>query len=221
MNYKQIVAAAQAYVDRYDDELRDTIPSFSRVVESKINTALKVGQQSVRALLHLEKGQEYYSLPSDFGGMRDIEIIHKGSASIDHTNSTHPVGGHTMTYLSPEDMNRVRRGDSWRHRDYYYTVIAGQLQVSHSDADDLVEMVYYQLVPALIEEDDSNWLTNKHPDAYIFGLCAEMAAFAKDDAAFMAHDARFKESLANITQDDAVTRWSGPSLRVQIEGMVV
>ena len=220
MNYSEIISAAKAYVDRYDQELADAIPSFSRVVESKINTALKVGEQSVRAQIHLEKGQEYYALPDDFGGMRDLELIHKGSASIDHKNSTHPVGGHTLVYLNPEEMNKATRSDR-RHRHFYYTVIADQLQICPPNGDDLLEMVYYQLVPPLVEDADTNWLTNKHPDAYIFGLCAEMAAFAKDAEMFSVYDSRFKESLANITQDDQVTRWSGPSLRVQTEGLVV
>ena len=70
-------------------------------------------------------------------------------------------------------------------------------------------------------DDESNWLSEKNPDAYIFGLCAEIAAFAKDDISFQVYDSRFKESLANITQDDQVTRWSGPALRVQVDGLTV
>ena len=42
MNYGEVIAAAKAYVDRYDDELAKVLPSFTSVVESKINTALKV-----------------------------------------------------------------------------------------------------------------------------------------------------------------------------------
>ena len=45
MNYKQIKDAAQGYVDRYDQELVSAIPGFTKVVESKINTALKTGEQ--------------------------------------------------------------------------------------------------------------------------------------------------------------------------------
>lgn len=220
MNYADIKSAAQAYVDRYDEEMVSVMPSFCRVVESKINTALKVGGQSVRAQIHLEKGQEYYGLPEDFGGMRDLELIHKGSASIDHTNSTHAVGGHTLVYLAPEEMNKMSRSDR-RHSHFYYTIIADQLQICPPNGDDLLEMVYYQLVPPLNSDSDTNWLSEKHPDAYIFGLCTEISAFAKDEQGLMAYDSRFKETLANITQDDQITRWSGPSLRVQVEGCVV
>ena len=77
------------------------------------------------------------------------------------------------------------------------------------------------MIPPLTEMDDSNWLTEKHPETYIFGLCAEIGAFAKDEQVFARYDNRFKETLSNITQDDAVTRWSGPSLRTTVEGLVV
>ena len=67
--------------------------------------------------------------------------------------------------------------------------------------------MYYQRLPALVNDQDSNWLTEKNPDAYVFGLCTEIGAFAKDDATFMAYDGRFKEALANVTQEDQITRW--------------
>lgn len=66
MNYKQIKEAAQSYVDRYDQELIGAIPGFTKVVESKINTALKTGEQAVRAQIWLERDKEYYGLPSDW-----------------------------------------------------------------------------------------------------------------------------------------------------------
>lgn len=185
--------------------------AFMRIVESKINTALKVGEQSVRSQMPLEAGKEYYPLPCDFGGMRDIEIIPKDHASI---------GGRTLIYLSPEEMNKVNRKRDHRYHNYY-TIIAGQLQICAPGDDDMLEITYYQLVPPLNEDSDSNWLSDQHPQAYIFGLAAEITAFAKDDVAFQAYDMRFKETLADITQDDAVTRWSGPALRVQVDGLVV
>lgn len=211
MNRKQIVESAQAYVDRYDDELSNLIPSLSRVVESKINTALKVGGQSVRAQIPMELDKEYYPLPCDFGGMRDIEMLKKDSTS---------VGGRSLVYLAPEEMNRLERNHEGR-RHHYYTIIAGQIQINAPTDEDVLEIVYYQLVPPLVEDDDSNWLSEKHPDAYIFGLCTEISAFAKDENSFIAYDSRFKESLAEITRDDAVVRWSGPQLRVKYDGMVV
>lgn len=210
MDYASIKQTAQAYVDRYDDELVEVMPSFTRIVEGKINTALKTGEQSVRGQIWLERDQEYYGLPSDWGGFRDVEIIQDGQKV-----------GRTLTYLAPEEMNKLNRRDQARKRHNYYTVIANQIQVAPTTDNEVLEVVYFQRLPALINDTDANWLTEKNPDAYVFGLCAEMAAFAKDEPAFQTYDARFKETLGQITQDDQITRWSGPALRVQVEGLIV
>ena len=85
----------------------------------------------------------------------------------------------------------------------------------------MLELVYHQRLPALVSDDDSNWLTEKNPDAYVFGLCTEIGAFAKDESAFATYDARFKEALSNVTQEDQITRWSGPAHRIQYDGLVV
>lgn len=212
MSYGHIVATAQAYTDRYDEELVEAIPAFTRIVEAKINNALRTGDQAVRAQIWLQRNQEYYGLPSDWGGARDVEILSDG----------HRTGGRTLTYLSPEEMNKVSRSPGRSYpRHNYYTVIAGQIQIAPPSDNEVLEIVYYQRLPPLQKDTDANWLTEKNPDAYIFGLCTEISAFAKDAALYESYKNRFAESLIDITMEDQVTRWSGPALRVQIDGLVV
>jgi len=207
MNYKDIVVASQAYTDRYDAEMDVTIPAFTKVVEAKINNALRTGDQSVRAQIWLRSGEEYYGLPCDWGGARDVEILHKGEQH-----------GRTLVYLAPEEMNKLTR----QHGEHnYYTIIAGQIQVAPPADDQVLEVVYYQRLPELKEDDDTNWLTEKNPDAYIFGLCTEISAFAKDPMQFEVWKQRFNEAMIDITREDQVTRWSGPALRTQVDGLVV
>ena len=211
MNYGEIKRIAQSYTDRYDQELVDAIPAFTKIVEGKINNALRTGDQSVRAQIWLQRDEEYYGLPDDWGGARDVEILTDGTRT----------GGRTLTYLAPEEMNKLSRKHDGRNRHNYYTIIAGQIQVAPPTDNEVLEIVYHQRLPALVNDDDSNWLTEKNPDAYVFGLCTEIGAFAKDEMTFASYDSRFKEALANVTQEDQVTRWSGPALRVQIDGLVV
>ena len=217
MNYKQVKDAAQSYVDRYDQELVGALAGFTKVVESKINTALKTGEQAVRAQIWLERDIEYYGLPSDWGGFRDVELVERGSNSINQGTGLHPMGGMTLIYVNPEQMNGTNR----RERQRYYTVIANQIQVAPPTDNQVLEVVYYQTVPPLSNDTDTNWLTEKHPDAYIFGLCAEICAFAKDAVGFELYKVRFMESLMGIAKDDQVTRWSGPSLRTYTDGLIV
>ena len=207
MNYKEIVDASKAYTDRYDEELADSMKSFTRVVEAKINNALRTGDQSVRSQIWLRTGEEYYGLPCDWGGARDVEILHEGQQH-----------GRTLVYLAPEEMNKLSRQHGGHN---YYTVIAGQIQVAPPADNQVLEVVYYQRLPELADDGDTNWLTEKNPDAYIFGLCTEISAFAKDAMQFEGWKQRFNEAMIDITQEDQVTRWSGPALRTQVEGLVV
>jgi hypothetical protein len=207
MNYKEIVVAAQAYTDRYDAELVDTMSAFTKVVEAKINNALRTGDQSVRSQIWLRAGEEYYGLPCDWGGARDVEILHNGQQH-----------GRTLVYLAPEEMNKLTR----QHGEHnYYTIIAGQIQIAPPADDQVLEVVYYQRLPELDKDDDTNWLTEKNPDAYIFGLCTEISAFAKDAMLFEVYKQRFNEAMIDITMEDQITRWSGPALRTQVDGLVV
>jgi len=210
MNLKEITTAAQAYCDRYDEELVTSMPSFLKVVEGKINNALRTGDQSIRAQIYLERDNEYYGLPSDWGGARDVEILHQGEQH-----------GRTLTYLAPEEMNKLSRKNGGRNRHNYYTIIANQIQIAPPTDNEILEIVYYQRLPALEKDADTNWLTEKNPDAYIFGLCTEISAFAKDITSYETYKARFAESMIDITMEDQVQRWSGPALRVQIDGLVV
>lgn len=210
MNLKEITTAAQAYCDRYDEELVTSIPSFLKVVEGKINNALRTGDQSIRSQIYLERDNEYYGLPSDWGGARDVEILHQGQQH-----------GRTLTYLAPEEMNKLSRKNGGRNRHNYYTIIANQIQIAPPTDSEILEIVYYQRLPALEGDTASNWLTEKNPDAYIFGLCTEISAFAKDVASYETYKARFAESMIDITMEDQVQRWSGPALRVQVDGLVV
>jgi hypothetical protein len=186
--------------------------SFTRVVEAKINNALRTGDQSVRSQIWLKRDEEYYSLPCDWGGARDVELLHPGQQH-----------GRTLVYLAPEEMNKLprNRDSSFDSHHNYYTIIAGQIQVAPPTDNQVLEVVYYQRLPELNEDGDTNWLTEKNPDAYIFGLCTEISAFAKDPMLFESYKMRFNEALMDITQEDQVTRWSGPALRVQLEGLIV
>ena len=211
MNLKEIIKAAQAYCDRYDEEMESTMPSFVKVVEGKINNALRTGDQAVRSQIYLERENEYYGLPSDWGGARDVEILEAGKQH-----------GRTLTYLAPEEMNKLSRSPNRTYpRHNYYTIIANQIQVAPPSDNEILEIVYYQRLPALTNDEDINWLTEKNPDAYIFGLCTEISVFAKDVMSYETYKNRFAESLMDITMEDQITRWSGPSLRVQVDGLVV
>ena len=206
MNYSDIIAAAQSYADRQDVEVTNNLDLFISMVESRINRLLKTREQSVRATVPTVTGQEYYALPPDFGGMRDIQI---NSDATSESTST-PVD-----YLTPALFNERRNGEySGR---VYYTIVANQFQIFPKlDTGQQIELVYYQRVPNLNSTDTTNWLSDSHPDAYIAGMTSEIEMFAKHyDAGNLWRD-RMASIIGEIEINDVEERWSGPPLQIRL-----
>jgi len=206
MNYSEIVNLVLKYSDRQDAEVSDRIDDFLKVVESRINRVLSVGKMTTRSQVTTVADQEYYGLPSDFAGVRDIEI----------TSAENPSSRQTLQYLNPEQMNNLSTNTEVVNNSIFYTIIANQIQVLPLQSDKILEIVYYQNLPALTSVDVENWLSYGSPDVYLFGLMTEVNAFVKDAEAANLWDSRFKESLAELTEDDAINRWSGSPLQMRV-----
>ena len=208
MNYEDIIATALSYSDRESDaELPSKLDNFLRIVESRIDRVLKVQRMTVRTLITTVENQEYYGLPDDFAGLRDIEIRSQDEDGVASKGRT------TLKYLSPEQMNNLANvGTS----NIFYAIIANQLQLTPTQDDKVLELVYYRKLPNLTSADNTNWMSEDNPDSYIFGLMVEISAFVKNAESTALWDSRFKTSLAEIDFDDSITRWSGTAMQMRI-----
>jgi hypothetical protein len=207
MNYAELKAASIAYADRYDVEVDDNIDLFIIMVEARINRVLKTREQSTILNIDTVTDQEYYDLPADYAGMRDIQI-----------DTAPPPAEHSvipMHYLTPEQMNR-KQGDEFNQK-FYYSIIGSRLQF-HPTIDDgaSIEILYYQKVPRLTSIADENWLSISHPDIYVAGMVAEIELFAKNYEAGELWYSRMTSMIEQLDSSDVQERWSGTSLQVRI-----
>jgi len=203
MNYSELVATSQAYADRQDVEVQMNMDTFILMTEARINRLLKTREQSCRIFAPTVDGQEYYPLPPDYIGMRDIQL--------DNPIPTEPYVAQQYNYLSPEQFNAVRS------KPYsgclYYTVIANQIQIYPVQPGGLaLELVYFQRVPPLTETTPDNWMSTNHPDIYLAGMCAEISLFAKDYDASVGWFDRLKVAVSELDNTDVKERWSGQAL---------
>ena len=204
MNYTEIVNLALAYADREDPEVDENMDNFLRIVEARVNRKLQVQRMAIRTQITTQQGQEYYSLPADFGGLRDIEVRPVGAES---------GGRQTLKYMSPEQMNSYS-GSSGTN--IYYTIIANQLQIMNPQDNKTLEIVYYKYLTPLAISNPENWASIYTPDLYVFGLLVEISSFAKDAVAKDLWNQRFIATLDEITTDDEDTRWSGTALEIRL-----
>ena len=202
MNYQTIVDLALSYADREDAEVVARMDGFLRVVESRINKRINVWKMTSRAVIDMVTSQEYYGLPCDFSGMRDIEVYPVDSV----TDRVTPC------YLNPEQMNNAILNGSDA---LSYTIIADQIHITPQDTGKVLEIVYYASLPELSAAMVTNWLSSGNPDIYIFGLLVEINSFVKDADAAQLWDQRFMGELESLKIEDAELRWSGTPLVIR------
>lgn len=209
MNYTELVNVSIAYADRYDLEVSQNMDNYIIMVEARINRLLKTRKQSARVYTPMVADQEYYSLPPDYAGMRDVQL-----------NSDSPLVSHSIcpvSYLSPEIFNR--RQNKPYDGSVYYTVIADQIQIfpKPTETGQTLEMVYYQKLPPLTSLNTTNWLSTDYPDIYLAGITAEIELFAKNYEAADGWFERMKISVDELDNTDVIERWSGTALVTRID----
>lgn len=208
MNYNEIVEATKAYTDRFDTEVSNNIDTFIRVAESKINRLLKTREQTKRAYILTVTDQEYYVLPPDYRGLRDIQL-----------NTDLPQNPHQtlpMTYINPEQMN-VRRNQIYGGK-LYYTIISNQIHIYPcQESGKSFEIVYYQKVPALTVTNANNWLSDEYPDIYIAGINSEIEYFVKNYAVAKEWAGRMALAIDELDFSDEEERWSGAPLQMRTD----
>jgi hypothetical protein len=203
MNYTDIVNAAIAYADRQDVEVSNNIDVFILMIEARINRLLKTRQQSTRAYSPTKDGAEYYPLPPDYAGMRDIQL--------DNVVPTQEYKAQQFHYLNPEQFNEQRSKPY--SGSLYYTVIANQIQIYPiQPGGKSIELIYYQKVPPLNVSNPVNWMSTDHPDIYLAGLTAEISLFAKDYEAATGWYDRLKTAISELDVSDIQERWAGQAL---------
>ena len=211
MNYIEIVDVGKSYADRKNDpEIAANIDLMLRFGEARMSRKLKKLKASVRAIVPTVTDLEYYSLPPDYGGIRDIQV-------------NFPEGNgktRTLHYLNPEQMNQKSMDTAPANSNAlaYYTIIADQFQIQPTvEVDNFIEIVYYQRIPALTSVASTNWVSEEHPDMYLSSLMYEIEIFVKNYEAADGWTARLDKAMAEIDISDEVERWGGTPMTTKLD----
>tara|TARA_R110000744_G_C19370310_1_gene562421 strand:+ start:7286 stop:7912 length:627 start_codon:yes stop_codon:yes gene_type:complete len=199
MNHTELVTAAKAYADRQDIEVSQNLDTFILMTEARINRVLKTREQSTRIYTPTIKDQEYYTLPPDYSGMRNIQL------NVGEPSSTNDVI--SMHFVTPEQIDCKRSSSSG---EVVYTIVNNQIQIYPlQDVGLTIEIVYYQKVPNLNSVNSTNWLSDSHPDIYLSGVVSQIEAFVKNYEISSSWDDRMSRSIDELEVSDISERWSG------------
>lgn len=197
-NYTDLKSSIADWLNRED--LTSVIPSFIAMAEARFNRDLRVRQMIKRSTAELNEG--FITLPGDWLEAKNIQI-----------NTSY--GPRKLDYVTLEQADAIRynSGDS-PGEPLYFNITGSQMEIIPTPSGEPeVEMTYYRTVPALSDEDDTNWLLSAWPDMYLYGALAHAAPYLKDDERVATWVAFYDRALQEITGADARAQYSGSVLK--------
>ena len=200
--YSELQTAVANWLNR--DTLTSRIPEFITLAEARIARKLRVtGMEARDTSITTVAGTEYYTLPSDYLEMRNIQL------------NTNPR--QRLKYRTPEQLD-TEYPTTTTGVPTIYTIIGTELQLRPIPAAaNTLEIAYYKKLAALSSSNTTNWFTANAPDLLLYGALIEAEPFLYNDARIAIWKGLFDQSIAewNLQADRA--RHSGSALVIRQE----
>lgn len=175
---------------------QDALDAAMRKAEAYFNRVLRVPDMEAVALLTVTT--EYATLPTDFREMRAIRPV--GDACRD------------LASMSPAALYMNYRGLSGTPAAY---AIEGNRLRFAPIGSGTFDMLYYQAIPVLTISSPSNWLLDKHPDAYVAGAMFYLAIRERDSDMQNTASGLLTEIVDSIQTEGNSARWGAGPLKPQ------
>lgn len=183
-DFLDLRTAVVEYVARPD--IADVFGRFVGLAESRFNRLLRMREQIVSTTLTVSDGA--VSLPADYQ-----EII----------GVFRPDGGEYVQ----QSVQKVAEG--W----YYYAVNGSQIIAPKIEGD--VRVDYYASIPPLAATlTTTNWLLERYPDVYLYGVGFEAAKYVRDAELAQASKFLMDDAVATARADDTQARYARSRVRV-------
>lgn len=179
--YAELQTAIANWLNRED--LTAVIPDFITLIEAALNRTLRVNEMIERDTSVVSGG--YINMPLDW--LETISLI---------TVDSPPV---VLEYVAQKAMAEARATQR-AGVPVVYTITNNKFQLFPAPTDDTsVEMVYYAKIPALTDENTSNWLLATHPDIYLFGGLLQAEPYLKNDERLATWASMYKGAVDALT----------------------
>ncbi len=183
-NYTELLAELDAWLNRSD--LTARIPTFIRLFESRSNRLLRCPEMHATQSYTTTEGVAVLTLPSDFLQGRDLYL----DADPDIVLSAMVPATLRNTY--PTALQSIPEA---------YAVIGSQIILAPvPDGEYAISLDYYQRIPALTEDNDTNWLLTANPDLYLWGSLCMAEAHLRDDERLRVWKSAWDEAIAEVTR---------------------
>lgn len=197
--YSELQAAIANWIDRSDMTAR--IPEFIDLAESDLRTDLYDSQMETRAYATTSTTSAYLELPSDYRGIRRMQIVYSGIEYL-------------IRERTPGEMPLMDDGGTGIP--VYFSVIGDKFQFWPApDAEYRVEITYYKDVPALTDTVTTNWLLTDFPNLYLYSSLRHAAVYLHDDVQKARYDGLYKEAFSGVLRQNQKRKYGGHPLTIK------
>lgn len=198
--YAELQTAVGDFLNRSD--LTSVIPTFIDLAEADMQRRVRSYRMEARTTLTLNA--QYVDLPADW--VETVRIRTTGSE------------GAALALMDPATMARLRQSSAdTAGRPLYYTVSAGQLELFPTPDDSYsADLLYISKIPALADDQTTNWVLTNFPDAYLYGALIHSAPYLKEDERLVTWAAMHKAAIDAMNSESDAAKSSGRGLRMKI-----
>lgn len=186
MNYTQLVAAIEDYVESTESTFVSNIPTFVQLAEERIYNSVQIPAIRKNQAGNLTVNNKYLTLPTDWLATFSLAVV-------DPTTSA-------QSFLLNKDVNYIREAfptpsDTGTPTHYAQFDSTSLIMGPTPDASYAVELHYYYY-PASIVDAGTSWLGDNFETVLLYGSLREAAIFQKGEADIIAnYEAKYQESL--------------------------
>lgn len=193
-NYGELKTAIADFLNR--DDLTSVIPTFIALAESQIARDLRHWRQERRVTTTLN--ERFENLPSDWLETKNLYLS----------------DGAAVEYASVAEISRQKLlSEDSAGKPRLYTINSGQFEFfPQPDEDYDLTMVYVARIPAMVEDDDVNWLMTYYPDVYLYGSLLQSAPYLAEDARVAVWAQLYGAAVANLNKESDIASYSGSPL---------
>ncbi len=170
--YAQLITECQDWLFGRAD-IAAKVPSFVRLFEAKANRTLKCRQMEQRSTTTTDPdadAPEFVELPDDFHSMRKVRL-------------TNIPGKPRLKFATGAQLDDLReKGCDQPGTPIWFTIAGDEMELCPTPAVAVtIEMNYRKYLPALSDSNQTNWLLDMAPDAYLYGSLMEAAPYLHED----------------------------------------
>ena len=199
-SYATLQDAILAYANKQD--IAQSLDTFIALAEADMQRKVRHWRMERRSTALLDT--QYTALPTDF--LEPIRTMLTGADPL-----------HLEVIGIGELAERREAAKDASAKPKYYAIVDGTIEVfPKPDADYTFEMVYYADIPALSDSNTSNWVLEKHQDAYLFGALMQTAPFLGDDGRLSVWTSLYQSAIDGINAESEKSKTAGAGRRIQI-----